>query len=58
MFNRQQRLKMARISLVHSQADDGKPAEPVEIPSVQPPVAQAPTVPATVVQEVEIGTLR
>ena len=58
MFNRQQRLKMARISLVHSQADDGKPAEPVEIPSVQPPVAQAPTVPATVVQEVEIGTLK
>jgi NitT/TauT family transport system permease protein len=58
MFNRQQRLKMARISLVHSQADDGKPAEPVETPSVQPPVAQAPTVPATVVQEVEIGTLK
>jgi len=54
MFNRQQRLKMARISLVHSQADDGKPAEL----SVQPPVAQAPTVPATVVQEVEIGTLK
>src|SRR6266481_4555820 len=58
MFNRQQRLKMARVSLVHSQADDGKPAEPVETPSVQPPVAQAPTVPATVVQEVEIGTLK
>ena len=58
MFNRQQRLKTARISLVHSQADDGKPAEPVETPGVQPPVAQAPTVPATVVQEVEIGTLK
>jgi sulfonate transport system permease protein len=58
MFNRQQRLKMARISLVHSQADDGKPAEPVETPSVQPPVAQAPIVLATVVQEVEIGTLK
>jgi NitT/TauT family transport system permease protein len=58
MFDRQQRLKTARISLVHSQADDGKPAEPVETPSVQPPVAQAPTVPATVVQEVEIGTLK
>jgi NitT/TauT family transport system permease protein len=58
MFNRQQRLKTARISLVHSQADDAKPAEPVETPSVQPPVAQAPTVPATVVQEVEIGTLK
>jgi NitT/TauT family transport system permease protein len=58
MFNRQQLLKTARISLVHSQADDGKPAEPVETPSVQPPVTQAPTVPATVVQEVEIGTLK
>jgi NitT/TauT family transport system permease protein len=56
MFNRE-RMKTARISLVDTQADHGIAADPVGTQSVQPPIAQAPSVPKPVVQ-VEIGALK
>ncbi len=57
MFNRE-RVKTARISLVDTQADEGKASDPVETLSVQSPVTQASTVPEPVAREVEIGALK
>ena len=58
MFDRQRRMKTARISLVDTEADCGNTADPVVTKSVQPPAAQAPAVPEPAVPEVEIGALK
>jgi len=58
MFDKQQRMKTARISLVDTQADYGKTADPVVTKNVQPPAAPAPAVPEPVGPEVEIGALK
>jgi NitT/TauT family transport system permease protein len=46
-------VKTSGISLVHSQADNGKAMDPAQTQGIQSPVAAAPAVP-----EVEIGTLK
>src|ERR1700688_1229610 len=58
MFDKQQRMKTARISLVDTQADYGKTADPVVTKNVQPPAAPAPAVPEPVGREVEISALK
>jgi NitT/TauT family transport system permease protein len=57
MFNRA-RVKTARISLAHSQADDGRATDPTETQGVQSAVAAAPAVAEPVMPEVEIGALK
>jgi NitT/TauT family transport system permease protein len=57
MFNRE-RAKSAKISLVDSQTDHGKPANSVATPTVPSSAVRPQACPGPVVQEVEIGTLK